>query len=237
MIKKTLLIVFSFLLVTTAVGQLNAQQWQVYDCSVLPDAHTPAWNSSNTKEGVPTWIIMDDPDIPGNKYLEMLSPNVATQTGGMWKTDDFDPMPTKITVVARIKAAGDEATYEEVLDLDMRINPLREKLIIGSDNKLELDRADVNVKPEGFNVTEWHTYRITFDATTGDVALYLEEVEIPVLTAITTNAETNSYFRFGDGSNGKSYGALIDWIIFDTTGVYAPGVHVQELPVFSSDYL
>jgi len=223
MIKKTLLIVFSFLLVTTAVGQLHAQQWQVYDCSVLPDAHTPAWNSSNTKTGVPTWTIQDDPDIPGNKYLEMLSPNVAAETAGMWKTDDFDPVPTAITVIARIKAAGDESTYEEVIDLDMRINPLREKLIIGSDNKLDLDRADVQTTPDGFDVSKWHTYRIAFNVSTGAVDVYLDEDDTAVLSATTTSSESSQYFRFGDGSNGKSYGALIDWIAYDVSGAYAPG--------------
>ena len=160
MIKRSLIIVFSFLLVMIAVGQLNAQQWQVYDASVLPDANDPAFISSNTKAGVPTWTITDDPDITGNKYLEMLSPNVETETAGMWKTSDFSPIPTKITVVARIKAAGDVSTYEEVIDLDMRVNPLREKLIIGSDNKLDFDIADVQVTPDGFSVAAWHTYRL-----------------------------------------------------------------------------
>ncbi len=222
MIKKTLLIVFGFLLVTTAVGQLNAQQWQVYDCSVLPDAHTPAWISSNTKTGVPTWIIMDDPDIPGNKYLEMLSPNVAAETAGMWKTDDFDPVPTAITVIARIKAAGDVSTYEEMIDLDMRINPLREKLIIGSDNKLDLDKADVQ-KTDGIDVSKWHTYRITFDVSTAAVDVYLDEDDTAVLSGTTSASESSQYFRFGDGSSGKTYGALIDWIAYDVSGAYAPG--------------
>ncbi len=234
MIKKPLIIVFSFLLVMIAVGQLNAQQWQVYDASVLPDAHDPAFISSNTKTGVPTWTIQDDPDISGNKYLEMLSPNVETETAGMWKTSDFSPVPTKITVVARIKAAGDVSTYEEVLDLDMRVDPLREKLIIGSDNKLDFDKADVQVTPTGFDVAEWHTYRLVFDVTTGKVDLYLDEGATPILTGTTTSSESEKYFRFGDGSNGKSYGALIDWIALDTTGAYAPG-EGDPIPVKDRD--
>jgi hypothetical protein len=218
-------LIFCLCVVIFSFVKLNAQLWQVYEASIQPDVNNPAFLSSNTKVCEPTWTIQDDPEIPGNKYLEMLSPNLGgcTQTGGMWKTSDFDPVPSQITVVARVKAAGDESTYEEVLDIDLSINPLREKLIIGSDHKLELDRMDINIKPDGFNVAEWHIYRIAFDVTTGIADLYVDENGTPVISGITSSSTSNKYFRFGDGSTGKSYGALIDWVIWDITGAYAPG--------------
>jgi hypothetical protein len=53
------------------------------------------------------------------------------------------------------------------------------------------DRVKVNREPEGGSVArltdlEWHAFKITFDAASGEAAAYIDDMETPVLTARDT---------------------------------------------------
>ncbi|MCB0288453.1 MAG: T9SS type A sorting domain-containing protein, partial [Calditrichaeota bacterium] len=65
------------------------------------------------------------------------------------------------------------------------------------------------------------TYRITFQ--NGVSTVYVDEHPAPLLSGTTTSLNSTSDIRWGDGSDGNTYGFYLDWFIYDTTGVYAPG--------------
>ncbi|MBO8131048.1 MAG: DUF5123 domain-containing protein [Candidatus Marinimicrobia bacterium] len=220
------------------VTNVSLGGWLVYDASILPTddysilPDSSKFSESNVKGSGFSYDVVDDPEISGNKYLRILSPNIEGESAnsGMFKVSISDSITDGITIIARVKAA-DVSTYKDVLDIDFRINPLREKLMIeGEANRLKLDMTDSVATPDGFDVAEWHVYRVTMEKLNKDSALvkvYLDEDPTPVMTALTQSTTSDNYIRFGDGSSGDSYGAFVDWFIFDLTGAYGP----DEAPV------
>lgn len=233
MYKKTLLLL-TIIMCFAFTG--FAQEWQVYDGSVLPDANDPALTQSNWSDPGPTNTVTDDPDISGNKYLEYISD--GTDMSGLWTQEFSGDVPSKVTMVARVKAA-DVSTYDKVLEMDFRFNGLREKLVISGDNEIELQRAGKDIVPDNLDVSEWNIYRFTFDTETGAGAVYINESSVPVLTATSTESHTSNYIRFGDGSGSNTYGALVDWVVWDTTGTYNPKEEVldQTLTGIGGDWM
>lgn len=214
--KKHFYLFFLTLLISIAG---YSQSWTVYDANTTPDLATPAFATSNGTEG--TWTVEDDTEISGNKFLVHESLGTGN---GMYKTADFDPIPTKFTTAFRVKSKDAAATG--VFEMDLHINGIRDQLIVYSNNSLKLTRSGATVDLTGtLDVTKWNIFRVTIDAsagTQGDVKVYLNEDVTPVLTATTTTATTAKYWRFGDGQGSVTYSAYIDFILSDASGAYAP---------------
>ena len=63
------------------------------------------------------------------------------------------------------------------------------------------DRVKINHEPPGESIfrlkdKEWHTFKISFDASTGDIKAYLEDMETPILTA-RDNTLTHGFVGVG----------------------------------------
>lgn len=193
------------------------QQWQVYDASVLPAENIPAFLEDNvvTPPDTTVWVI-DDPEIPGNKLLEFKTPGANRIMYGLdWNMNPADGA----TVAFRVKPIY-PTDYDRAFEVEYRDGALRERLFVFPDGQVELDRADV-AAPLGYRTDGWHTYRITFQ--NGTSTVYLDEQPVQFLSGATAAANSTNDLRWGDGSDGNTYGFYLDWFIFDTSGVYAPG--------------
>jgi hypothetical protein len=195
----------------------DVQQWNVYPANVLPDASEFGMSTSNVGGDQYTNIIIADPDNAGNNLLEMISPQ-EDPGKFMWKYSRSGDVNEPITFIARVKGASD--TLDRTMEFDIQTAGFRERLYIKNDNTFELKESGVKGNMSG-GPLQWHIYRITKD---GDaLTFYLDENPEPVATVTTSTTSGENYFRFGDGNGSSTLGGLVDWIIWDNTGTYAPG--------------
>jgi hypothetical protein len=208
--------------------------WLVYDASVMPDENVPPFGISNTSNppDTSTWIV-EDPDIEGNSLARFICPDADSRT--MWAIDPMGYIPAfGATFIFRVKAY-EFGSYDCLFELDIRTGGVREKVVLQANGEVELQRSGHDTSIEG--IENWHTYRVTYY--NSETNVYLDENATPLLTGITSETNANDYFRWGDGSDGNIYACLVDWIIWDTTGAYAPGqglsipdsLHVDSLQV------
>jgi len=189
--------------------------WDVYDAKLLPDLDPHAFTPSNPV-GIPDQEIIGNPLDPTDSLLKFVTHPAGNSY--MWRYN-LPSLPLgEMTLVARIKGASD--TLSRTMEFDFHYNDLRERLYIRNNGVWNFNQAGVNgnltVNPQG-----WHIYRIARTAT--EISWYLDENPVPVSTvALSTAVSPNQYFRWGDGNSSSSLGAYIDWIIWDTTGAYAP---------------
>lgn len=202
----------------TALTNPPLGEWIVYEANELPEAADPAWIPSNGSGT--TWAVEGDPDKADNNLLAL----DGADASGMYKTADFDVATSAITVVMKVKAK--DLGADRLTDIDIHVNGFRDQLNIRSNGTLSLQRSGESVDLSGsLDVTEWNTYRMTIDASSGTegiVNIYLNEDPTPVLTATTTQATGDNYFRFGDGNGGPTYSAYVDFITWDVSGAYSP---------------
>ncbi|MBN1598644.1 MAG: T9SS type A sorting domain-containing protein [Bacteroidales bacterium] len=214
----------SILMLFSLTFLLNAQSWDVYDADEVPNLSVFAFEESNVDGDPATNTIIADPDIVDNNLLELISPG-EDPSKFMWKYNFPNDLNDPVTLVIRMKGVSD--TLDRIMELDFRQAGFRERIYIKSDNTFELKESDIEGDlPDGALAMEWHIYRLT---KSGDVVnFYFDENPEPVATVTTTTTETtNNYFRFGDGNGSSTLGGLIDWIIWDTTGTYAPGTGAE----------
>jgi hypothetical protein len=192
--------------------------WQVYDADVLPDASEFDMEPSNVAgTDQHTNTIIADPDSAGNNLLELISPE-ADPGKFMWKYNLPADVGDSITLVARVKGASD--TYDRTMEFDFQNSGFRERLYIKNDTTYELKQSGQKDDLPG-DPQEWHIYRITKDV--DSVVFYFDENPIPVAAVNTAESTSESYFRFGDGNGSSTLGALVDWISWTTSGIFAPG--------------
>ncbi len=198
--------------------------WRMYDASVMPDEHIPTFAPSNTAgDGAGINQIIPDPDNPDNSFLELVT--IQNSDNFMWRAflqDDTEG----VTMVMRVKAANDVS--RRVIELDLQHNGIRERLYINrEENRLRLNEAIGGgdggeiPAPDGVNLSDWNIYRLT--KVEGEIKLYLNENPEPIAQGTSTTNANEQYFRFGNGNGSHSAGAILDWIIWDETGAYAPG--------------
>ncbi|NNG26433.1 MAG: T9SS type A sorting domain-containing protein [Ignavibacteriaceae bacterium] len=92
-------------------------------------------------------------------------------------------------------------------------------MYIQEPGQIWFDDQEVGVDWAGYE--DWHLYRFTLDI--DFVNAYIDEDPTPVFFGITTKPTSDNELRWGDGSTDRKFGSYIDWIIWDTTGAYAPG--------------
>ena len=199
------------------------QPWQVYDGSFLPNENIPSFLLDNEVNPPDTagWIIVD-PIVPGNKLFQFINDSATSRI--MYGIDWNMNTVKGATIAFRVKPI-DDAYYDRTFEVEFRDGALRERMFILPDGEVELDRADVkttlDAHPEG-----WHTYRITYQ--NGTSTVYLDEQLTPFLNGSSSSSNSTNDLRWGDGSDSYTYGFLMDWLVFDTSGSYKPGD--KELP-------
>ena len=198
----------------------------MYDTHVLPNATVPVFSASSGNFSADENTIIDDPDVTGNQLLRMDVPGhadgPATQTQFYWRMNfaSHNVVVSDLTVVMRVK--GNPAR-DLALDLDMHYNDIRSRVSVHSaNNEARVRNGTGSNTILAVDVTEWNTYRFAMTAT--ETRLFINEETEPSLVFVPQGATSgNRHFRFGDGDSGNTFGADIDWVIWDVTGAYAPG--------------
>lgn len=215
LLKKILV---TILLAFIATGAM-AQQWVVYTGDVLPNDASLAPNAFVTA-GISaaggTYAIISDPDILGNNLLT--TQTAANADNFLWRRNYSPTQVTKATVVIRAKSPG--GTNNALLEMDLDFGGSRQRVTILMDSTYRRESAPLpNTGELGVSPLDWNVYRFTKDA--GGVRLYINETEIPLFSEAALTG-SNQHFRIGDGAGGAHMNALIDWIVYDTSGAYSP---------------
>jgi hypothetical protein len=219
--KLLLLIFFVF-----GLGLAQAQ-WVIYDCSVLPNEADPAWyeQDATNEDGLPDLAtLIDDPDISGNKLIQL--GDWIGDTKEMWAIDWDMTAETGATVVFRVKPTpeileveppGNDGGDVKYWFVGVRNGLWRDNIRTWIDT-LESDRLDLKVP---VNTTEWHIWRLTIKGQ--EINVYQDEDTTPILSGLSTSESSDNYIKWGEKDSGRKCGALWDWIVYDISGAYAPG--------------
>lgn len=195
--------------------------WTVYDASVLPDLFNPAFVVSSGTFNETENTIVDDAAIAENKLLRMdVNGNPNAQFYWRMNFANHNVDVNNLTVVTRAKGNPER---NMALDLDIHYNNYRTRISIHNGTNLARVRNGSGTDTElNIDVTQWNVYRITMNAS--EARLYINESSTPAMIIAPQYFEsTNRHFRLGDGDSGNSFGADIDWVIWDYSGDYAPG--------------
>lgn len=199
--------------------------WLVYDGSLLPTETLSGNDSldiSSLSEDSPgpdmVELIVDDPDIAGNRLFQCEQPTSAYKR--MYRSFFNEYWSgTEFTLIARTKGL---VGYDQNFTFQWRFAnaSAREDIrLYSGEGRIKLEKANIEVFPE-FSLTDWHTIRI---AVYGDsTAIFVDEVPTPIITGKTPEGTSESYFKIGDRGDG-TLGGLLDWMILDISGAYAPG--------------
>lgn len=195
-------------------GAVPEGTWTIYEANELPNAFTAPFVASQ-QSGSFSNTIVADPDKEGNNLLHMQT--TANGDNNQWRQNLSGVQ--NITVVFRAK--GNDAAKNLVFDADFDFGSLRWQMRILSNGNYGVANGTPNTGGSlGVDPLTWNTYRFTRE---GDVAaLYVNENPTPVYTGTAASANTNNYFRFGDGWGSGTNNTSIDWIVWDVTGAYSP---------------
>jgi hypothetical protein len=111
------------------------------------------------------------------------------------------------------------------IDMDIDFGGKREQVYIQNDGQIRFRRGanEYYPFPEGFVQDEWYLFRFVMDTESNLFSVYLNETRLFMAQAAPADAGSNRYFRFGTGDTNKSSGYVMDWLIWDETGAFAPG--------------
>ncbi len=212
--------------------------WKIYDGSLLPmetgsggDSLSLASLSEDSPGPDMVELIIDDPDISGNKLFQYEQPTspykrmYRTYLNDYWRGTEF-------TLIARTKGLPD---YDQNFTFQWRFanaSAREDVRLYPGEGRMKLEKANVEIVPE-FSLTDWHTIRI---AVYGDsTAVFIDENPTPILTGKTPEGTSENYIKIGDRGDG-TLGGLLDWMILDISGAYAPGEGVEIPEALFVDY-
>ncbi len=191
--------------------------WVIYAADVTPDNDNIDFGTSNVAgTDLHSNTIVADPDNDGNNLLKLISPE-PDPGKFMWKHNLPNDVDDALTMVARIKSEND--TMDRTMEFDIQQAGFRERLYLKNDDSYQLKEANVSGDLP-IDLSGWHIIRITKDA--DQVAVYIDEADTAFIEVTTATTSSENYFRFGDGNGSSTLGGIIDWMVWDTTGAYAP---------------
>ena len=213
-----------------------SQAWQVYTCNTQPQDPAIGFVVKDDYPGA-TFIeeIIDDPDIAGNKLFKYVQ-NDDTASRRTYRMSTDMTGVTSFTMVTRVRGTTDIAdTASRIMELDVRsaTNNSRSKLTIRYDDTLSLYNPSTE-KAHIDSLSKWHLYRFTMDGTT--FTAYIDEDPSPILSGTSTATTSDDYFKWADGSQGSTFSFLMDWLIWDVSGAYAPGTGAAIPDSLSTDH-
>lgn len=201
-----------------------------------------AWTAYN-------WVSTIEPPTSwqdGSKVMYTIAPmaSYSTVSDGvlhLGTTDTTTMVPSyklvpstvtgKLTIVFRAKV---ESTTSDARgwDFDFQMSGFRE-IVRLSNGSVSLVEAAGTPSITSVDTTKWHTYFITFNASSGSsvtTSVYVDGSTTASLSGTSTVTTTNSYFRAGDTSITAAYTGALDWVFWTTDGIYYPGESGLTLP-------
>ncbi|MFC1481167.1 hypothetical protein ACFL6E_02855, partial [Candidatus Neomarinimicrobiota bacterium] len=217
-------------IVTGVAPSTKLSGWDVFTGDILPqDAGWIESNATNGDEISEILTVINDPDDAINKLIRVDSYSQGASFKEMWKKEIGGDPNVGQTLVFRAVAL-DTSLFERGIDMYLYDGAYRDRIFTRSTGIVEFDKAD---SVRTLDATKWHIYRLTGKDSV--FTLYIDESTTPLVTAITPASDDSKYFRFGDGG-GNTFGAAYDWIVWDTTGAYAPGEGAEIPPGLSESF-
>jgi hypothetical protein len=172
-----------------------------------------------------------------------LSKDPAARAGLVYAPLVGDAFPKALTFVARIKA---DPAVARALDVDFRFADLktpakgpRIKFIV-TNKELQIE------KPDGANssstvkykldTTQFHIYHLTFKVEPAfvEATVYVDGAPDPVMAAKGVALYEENYLWIGD-NGGNPCKATVDWMVWTSSGTYAPTDLADALPAEIGD--
>ena len=204
----------------------------IFDGTLHPNDFLPG---SLEEEEVDGWIVEEDAQAYKGSVAHFISLGEKGTDGHNGQADfvygdmGLDIVPNETTTIFRMKGIPD--AEENYLEIAFKMEGLRCKLLMEFDN-LEFVSDDKNkwkfLEDEEyvFDPTQWNTYRVTCNAITKEIKLYINEEEEPKMVHFLSDHGSSPEVEIGDGGSNK-YESLIDYIVFETDGAYSP----EDLPL------
>ena len=187
--------------------------WLVYRAEGKPHIETNFYELNEAPQLPLLDELQDDPNGSNNTYYAYRS---DTNDKYRWR-HNFLTGDSVITIVARLQAASSDVTG--ITHFEIRANGWREKVRINR-STIKMERsADIEVEHGLDLINEMHVFRIISDGKT--TVMYIDESRSPLVIGESNTPDSGTYFEWGK-SGGSDYGAIIDWIIIDKSGAYAP---------------
>lgn len=209
---------YALLAVVAMMGAVNAQNWTLYDCSVLPENAFPVWGLGDKGTVYAQYSVTD---------------GVLMETS----TGDDDKLSYKLKITQPVNAtwmfklkAGEKKNSPEfeinTKDASGTVYRINLKLYNdGASKYIGLNYTDLDdatfPSAKDFSVTDWHIYRITIK-NGKEFSLYVDENVTPVLTGNASTSTQTQFLRFGDFGSTLTEG-YIDWMAWEVETGYAPG--------------
>lgn len=197
-------------------GELNNDlPWEVYRADARPEVETNFFALNAAPAAPPVDEIVADPNGADNRYFGFRS---NTSENFRWRYA-LESTDTVYTIVARLKAVSPDVNG--ICYFDIRIGGWRQKVRINQ-TTIKLEKSSPVPEEEvPFNWNdELHLMRMTVNGNL--TTIYVDENPVPLVSGISNEESAISFFEWGK-SGGADYGAYVDWLAVDKTGVYAPG--------------
>jgi len=226
---KTILKKIRTLVVTVAVIlfslQVFSQGWVVYTADQLPFNANPPFTKVATPPPFVLESIISDVNSPGNNLFQFAD----TGHGNCYYKRPISNLNMKgkgFTAVIRVKALNPTA-YKAICHVDMRIVGHWWDQMVLYPATIKLNYSATTPVSLPVSTNNFNTFRMTLD-TNSNVNVYINENPTPFITSSSSKVSTATFVAFGDlwsdtGGTSTSFGALIDWFAYDSTGTYAPG--------------
>jgi len=204
----------------------------IFDGTQHPNEFLPG---SLAEEELDGWVVEEDPLAYHGSVAHFISLGEKGTEGHNGAADfvygdmGLDLVPNETTTIFRMKGIPDAG--ENYLELAFKMEGLRCKLLMEFDN-LEFVSDEKNkwkfLEDENYTYdpTQWNTYRVTCNAITKEIKLYINEEEEPKLVHFLSDHGSSPEVEVGDGG-GNKFECLIDYIAFETGGAYSP----EDLPL------
>jgi hypothetical protein len=213
----------------------------IWDCSVHPLEFGKLVPNNFTTPDVEAFIewntIIDDPDVEGNKLWRYYDP--SSDYRGMWRWDMGTDTVSKFTMVTRLKGI-DLEDFVKAFEVDITLNTGRESVMIHNHSSNTVFDGNGRARlrrsaaadgggyynlPEGFSTGDWHIYRFVMNTDDPDnryFHMYIDEQLVFAASIPGTRNPGGDSFRFGNSEQALRTGFLMDWMVWDITGAYAP---------------
>lgn len=231
--KRTLLKLTIVAITICSFTSLQAQ-WKKYDGSFTPNESYPLWEKGDITPDVTDGpdpmlcVVVDDPFNPDtdNKFLKIEEFNGDKRESWVHVWDTVNAV-NGATVIIKAKPSDDMYSYindttpVRAFYISLRNGEFKEEISLDFTHPdsgfLKMRCIDDLIPVDN----KFHMYRITMNH--DEVKVYMDENTTPIAEGFTEKTSSDNYIKFGSKSTGGLHGGLYDWILWDDTGVFAPG--------------
>lgn len=195
-------------------GETGGDNWSVYDASQTPEEAGFSPGSSSGFGGDVN--VVTDSENAGNKLVELIGPAELKNYWKHYLQDSAAIADDGVSIVTRMKA---ENSSSYVAAIQVTTGAYYAKIYVRNNGEVKVDGDQTYAT--GLDFSSFHVFRVTMKGSR--LNIWVDDVKYCDNYEVTATSSNSPSFRIGDASSSDAYSAVIDWIIWDETGAYAPG--------------